>query len=86
MDSSMMNWLPVVGVFIAFAGLMLDMRRINRANLERLDKKLDELLAGIKSDMAEQLAQFGQRIDPKDRAAEPAKSYNPQEFHEEETK
>ena len=32
MDSSMMNWLPVVGVFIAFAGLMLDMRRINRAN------------------------------------------------------
>ena len=36
--------------------------------------------------MAEQLAQFGQRIDPKDRAAEPAKSYNPQEFHEEATK
>ena len=142
MDSSMMNWLPVVGVFIAFAGLTLAMRRSIRADWDRLDKKLDAhaaqsaqqldakldaFRAAMKSEIASQFAQLEQRlnerldahaaqlrqlfheglarqdakmaetlrdgfsyrmerIDPKDRAAEPAESYAPQEFHEEETK
>ena len=80
MDSSIMNWLPVVGVFIAFTGLTLAMRRSIRADWDRLDKKLDvhaaqsaqqldakldAFRAAMKSEVALQSAQLEQRLNAK---------------------
>ena len=69
MDSSMMmNWLPLVGVFIAFAGLTLAMRRSSRADWDRMDKKLDAIRAEMKGEMASLSDRLDKRLDEKTEA------------------